>query len=943
MKTKKLIAILTVAAAAVQMTAFPSFAEPTEPSISAEFSTENRLPERSELEEAYLEQLFYGDRRIAAYSDYGASRLEGNQKVMYDWLKDQIESIADGTNGSSVLTFNDSAKLYDYSNDGLNQMVKDCQAAFNYILNDLPASFYWYDKTKGISFSGAGSNGELTLTVRMAVCTEYADPTADTYSFSGGTARLGVDASKIDAAKTSVENAKAIASKYSLKYDSEKVEGFRNEICALTSYNHPAADDDSTPYGNPWQLVWVFDGDDSTNVVCEGYSKAFQYLCDLSDVDCFTVDGTMDSGRHMWNIVRLNGKSYLVDVTNCDEGSIGAPDLLCLKGAKTASASSFVMQPKNTAITYAYNSKTIGNYTPELLMVSTEDYKADVIHTHSWGDGTVTKPATCSETGVLTKICKICGETKTEIIPKTAHDYTKYKFDENQHWHVCAVCGNENGDKEAHKFSETVTRQPTTAEAGEKTLVCECGYTKTESIPPIIVNEIPLTFNKPENGKISVTQNGSSINSGGKVKTGDVIGVTLTPNAGCKTSFVKINGAKQSVSGGKTVYTVKSSDQAVKIEAAFDFITPNAVKNFKSSKEGSTKLTVSWTKNTQNTTGYIVNYRSSSKEAWTTKRLKSTASSLNITNLKPNTKYSIAIRAVNGTALSAWTFVNGNEKTALTAPAAVKNFKKTSVTMTTAKLGWSKTACAGYKIYTKAASESGWKCAVAINSAGTTSATLKGLKANTQYSILIRAVSQSNKNLLGDSVSLNIKTSSKPAAVTGFKVKTKTMTTASFTWKKDSEATGYKLWISTNGGKNWKLAATVKANSTAATIKGLKGSTKYTVRIAAINGKTTGAYSDVNFTSNKIPATVNSFKASSVNKTAVTLKWSKSADAASYQIQVSSNGGKSWKNAATVKSDKSSVTIKNLKGGAKYVFRIAAINGKSKSAYTKLNVTTTKK
>ena len=75
--------------------------------------------------------------------------------------------------------------------------------------------------------------------------------------------------------------------------------------------------------------------------MCEGYSKAFKYLFDLyaakhslgSSYDCILVTGDMSGGTgagpHMWNIVRLDdGKNYLVDVTNCDEGTIGAPDKL---------------------------------------------------------------------------------------------------------------------------------------------------------------------------------------------------------------------------------------------------------------------------------------------------------------------------------------------------------------------------------------------------------------------------------------------------------------------------------------------------------------------------------------------------------------------------------------------------------------------------------------
>lgn len=94
--------------------------------------------------------------------------------------------------------------------------------------------------------------------------------------------------------------------------------------------------DESTPYGNPWQLIWVFDGDPNTKVVCEGYSKAFKYLADLSEglnAQVITVSGAMKGGTgegsHMWSIVRMDdGRNYLVDVTNCDDGFVGALDQL---------------------------------------------------------------------------------------------------------------------------------------------------------------------------------------------------------------------------------------------------------------------------------------------------------------------------------------------------------------------------------------------------------------------------------------------------------------------------------------------------------------------------------------------------------------------------------------------------------------------------------------
>ena len=37
---------------------------------------------------------------------------------------------------------------------------------------------------------------------------------------------------------------------------------------------------------------------------------------------------------------------------------------------------------------------------------------------HKWDNGTVTKPATATKTGVKTFTCTVCKKTKTEVIPK---------------------------------------------------------------------------------------------------------------------------------------------------------------------------------------------------------------------------------------------------------------------------------------------------------------------------------------------------------------------------------------------------------------------------------------------------------------------------------------------------------------------------------------------
>ena len=41
---------------------------------------------------------------------------------------------------------------------------------------------------------------------------------------------------------------------------------------------------------------------------------------------------------------------------------------------------------------------------------------------HVWDNGTVTKTATCTREGTMTYTCTVCGGSKTEVIPMTAHD-----------------------------------------------------------------------------------------------------------------------------------------------------------------------------------------------------------------------------------------------------------------------------------------------------------------------------------------------------------------------------------------------------------------------------------------------------------------------------------------------------------------------------------------
>lgn len=69
---------------------------------------------------------------------------------------------------------------------------------------------------------------------------------------------------------------------------------------------HPDPDNNN-PYGILYQKVGI----------CQGYSSTFQLFMDLLGIECITVEGTAYNGteEHAWNMVRLDGEWYCVDVT----------------------------------------------------------------------------------------------------------------------------------------------------------------------------------------------------------------------------------------------------------------------------------------------------------------------------------------------------------------------------------------------------------------------------------------------------------------------------------------------------------------------------------------------------------------------------------------------------------------------------------------------------
>ncbi len=261
--------------------------------------------------------------------------------------------------------------------------VMDMDMLLNQLLAHHPYELYWFDK----SFSeGAirvkysyGTDGQQTVMVgdfviMMAVSQDYAVTDAATqqyYLYSPDTAKTG-------AASAAAAKAAEVVAANQDKGTYGKLVAYREYITKAVDYNFDVANTANYPYGNPWQLIYVFDENPDTNVVCEGYSKAFKYLCDLTwtgsdpEVKCYLAVGKMDGGDHMWNIVSIGGANYLTDITNCDSGTFGAPDQLFLCGVRGGVDSGYIADLTGGAVTYVYDKETLALYDKELDLSATK-------------------------------------------------------------------------------------------------------------------------------------------------------------------------------------------------------------------------------------------------------------------------------------------------------------------------------------------------------------------------------------------------------------------------------------------------------------------------------------------------------------------------------------------------------------------------------------------
>ena len=371
--------------------------------------------------EAWMNQVLPGrtSLRRNASARSGRASLSGLNRKLYDALVPMIREVAEGKRTSTMLKVDDVAAglsdswwtaeqlgvSLDDKDLGMTLLAKegfDQRRIMQALLADCPYDLYWFDKvTGGMGWSYGimkqGGKARLSsMTAKIAVAVDYSRTgVSGTFEVNDLPQRVS----------TAVANINSVIADNRGRDDLARLRAYANSICGRVAYNRDAAGNPNTPYGDPWQLVYIFDGDDSTNVVCEGYSKGFKYLCDLSDFDgevyVELMSGTIPAGNHMWNAVRMpDGRCYLVDLTNSDGGD-ACNEKYFLKGCTDQTASSFTCG----SLSYTYNDQTRALFSSDWLTMSGTDYGKGYAVNTSATNGTLsasTQTANAGEPVTLT-------------------------------------------------------------------------------------------------------------------------------------------------------------------------------------------------------------------------------------------------------------------------------------------------------------------------------------------------------------------------------------------------------------------------------------------------------------------------------------------------------------------------------------------------------------
>ncbi len=194
-------------------------------------------------------------------------------------------------------------------------------------------------------------------------------------------------------------------------------------ICSNVTYDYDNLDNDDYTLKYSAYAAMV-----NKTAVCNGYAMLASYMLTQAGISCRMVRGTnLEDCGHAWNIVGIDGVYYYIDST-WDEGKTPESYRYFLRGESDFTG--HILDDK-------YTTDEFKNVYP---MAETRYIECPE---HSFGDWTVESAATCTEDGVETRECSICGSLeKRGTEPALGHDCAAWTQAEAP---TCLNAGSETG------------------------------------------------------------------------------------------------------------------------------------------------------------------------------------------------------------------------------------------------------------------------------------------------------------------------------------------------------------------------------------------------------------------------------------------------------------------------------------------------------------------
>ena len=211
--------------------------------------------------------------------------------------------------------------------------------------------------------------------------------------------------------------------------------------------------------------------------------------------------------------------------------------------------------------------------TNDIILTARFTDKENSVCNHIFDTGEITKKASCKEEGERCYTCTICGQKKTEVIPKTAHVFDKGIVTKKptidttgEKVFTCTVCGQKQTEiieklqEHEHTFDTgKITKEANCKEEGERCYTCTiCGQKKTE-----VISKTDHVFDEG-----IVTKKPTIDAAGEKIFTCTVCGEKTIRNYGEKLKpIIKLNVTSivlQKNQGTKSVKVTMANGDAIK-------------------------------------------------------------------------------------------------------------------------------------------------------------------------------------------------------------------------------------------------------------------------------------------------------------------------------------------------------------------------------------------